>query len=479
MLSGTLWTVSMRWSIKFLGLISTIVVARMLLPSDYAVIAMAMLVVGLIESVLDFSAETAILLKAEIDDNFINSAWSLRAVQGAGTGLVLLLLSPLAGRYFGDARVVEVLWLLAFCVTLGGTGNIGLVLARRKLNFSLDFKVALIAKSLQVLLTIISAYLLRDFRALVIGVVSGYIIGWLLSYILHDYRPRWNTTAFREVWRMTRWLMLSNVARFMLRKSDELAAGRIGTSSQFGLYNLGADLGLLPTGEISPAIVKAFLPALSSIQNDVERVRNGVLKVLAILNTITLPVAFGFAAISLPVTHLLLGEHWLDAAPIVALFSIAGAMQAAAQPLSTLLVLRGFARFQVRVFWCEFVIFAATSLVLVPLVHLKGLVIARIAGAIVSVFLFAYESQKKCGLPMRAAAAMVWRPLCASVLMYVVVSHTLTRFDSVVTGLISGIVAGVVTYVLLMLGSWHLFGKPQGLEHEAVAMVNARLARAS
>ena len=477
MLSGTVWTVSMRWGTRLLGLISTVIMARLILPAEYAVVAMAMLVVGLIESFFDLGAETAILRKAEVDHDYVNSAWSLRVVEGAVIGLFLVLVSHSAGEYFGDGRVVPVLWMLAFCVVLSSSANIGLVLARKELNFFLDFKIQLIVKILQVIVTVVAAWYLRDYRALVIGVFIGYVSGWALSYLMHDYRPAWRTSAFVEIWHVTRWLMLSNVARFVVRKSDELIAGRIGTSHQFGLYNVGADLGQMPTGEVGPAILKAFLPVLSSIQHDAGRIHSGVLKVLAIVNAVTLPAGFGVAAMALPITLLVLGENWIEAAAIVGLFGIAGAIQVAANPLSTLLILRGFTRCQSGIVWIEFVTFAIACMVFVPELHLQGLIYARIARALMSVILFAFECHRKCGLPMFSSLGMIWRPLFASLVMYFVVGMALDVSDNLYLDFMIGIAAGVVTYAVLMLFSWYITGRPQGLEHEVVSFITSRQQR--
>jgi lipopolysaccharide exporter len=476
MMHGTLWNVSMRWSLKLLGFISTAILARLLLPSDYAVIAMAMLVVGLIESIFDFGVETAILRSATIDDDYVNSAWSLRMVQGIAVGAFIILVSLFADWYFHDPRVTPVLWVLAFCVSFSGTANIGPVLAKKNLIFSLDFKVQLIAKTLQVIVTVIAAYVLRDYRALLIGVFTGYMSGWALSYLMHEYRPKWNTTAFTEIWLFTRWLMLSNVARFMVHKADELIASRISTPHQFGLYNVGADLGLLPTGEVGPAIVKAFLPVLASVQHDASRVRSGALKVLAIVNSITMPAGFGLAAVAVPVTLLILGKNWVEAAQIVALFGIAGAVRVAANPLSTVLILQGFSSCQSRIIWFEFLTFAVASLVLVPILHLEGLAIARICGSLMSALWFAYECERKCGISMRSSGAALCRPLCASAVMYFAVERTVDFFADAFVGVACGVLVGICTYVVLMLASWRLFGRPQGLEHEAVALMTARMA---
>ncbi|HZF81658.1 MAG TPA: oligosaccharide flippase family protein, partial [Rubrivivax sp.] len=95
LLLGAAWTVGGRWSIKAIGFISTIIMARLLVPADYGVVAMAMLAVGLVQALLDFNAGTALLRKAEVGRDEIDSAWSLGILQGVLTGALLALASPL------------------------------------------------------------------------------------------------------------------------------------------------------------------------------------------------------------------------------------------------------------------------------------------------------------------------------------------------------------------------------------------------
>ena len=474
MLAGSLWTISMRWAIKLLGFISTAILARMVLPSDYAVVAMAFLVSGLIGSFFDFGVEVALIRKSDLDAAFINSAWSLRLVEGIAIALLLMVLSPLATLYFHDQRVAPVLWIFALCTALTGSGNIGVMLARKDLNFSLEFKIQIIAKLVQVFVTIGLAYFLRDYRALVAGIVASYVTAWVLGYVLHPYRPRWNTSGFREIWGVTRWLMVSNIARFMVRKADEMSAGRIGSSAEFGAYNVGADLGQLPTGEVGPAILKAFYPVLSSIQHDPARVRSGVLKVMAIVNAITMPAGIGLAAVAAPATLMMLGPNWNGAVNFVAIFGLIGAAQVASIPLSTLLTMRGFTKVQSTMVWIEFGVFALAGLVLVPKMHLEGLAVARLCGVVVSTLMVSQQCSRHCDLPVRAVANTVWRPMIAATLMFFASRKTLEFFPDSSVGFLLAVIVGAVSYTLIMLVSWYLVGKPTGLENEVVGYFKNR-----
>ena len=392
----------------------------------------------------------------------------MRTIQGICIGLVLVLVSPLAATYFQEPRVTVVLWVLSVCIVFAGASNMGMTLAQKDLNFSLEFRQQVLCKLLAVVTTIASAYLLGDYRALVIGVATGYGSGWLTSYWMHPYRPRWNLSRIPEIWALTKWMMIGGIGGFILRKSDELIASRIGTTREYGLYNVGADLGQLPTGELGPAMLRALLPVLSSIQGDVRRTNDAVLKTLAAANTLTFPVGFGFAAIAVPATELILGAQWAQAAQYVALFSLAGAAQFAVSPLNTLLVLYGHTRVQSRVVWLEFAVFATSSLALVPHFHLLGLVMGRILASLISAGATLIITQKYCHLQASSVTATLFRPLVGAVAMAVGVAYLLGQVPPGFLPLLFCVACGAILYSVWCLFSWLTFGKPQGLESTVV-----------
>jgi O-antigen/teichoic acid export membrane protein len=454
----------MRWAIKGIGFVNTIIMARLLAPQDYGVVAMAMLVVGLIQAFTDFGTGTAILRMGTVTRADSDSAWTLSTIQGFCIAVMLVAASPLAQLYFKEPRVMPVLWILAGCIALSGSANIGMTLARKELNFSLEFRHAIICKLFGVLATIVSGYFLRDYRALVIGVAMGYVSGWFMSYVMHPYRPRWDTSKIAEIWALTKWLLLGGIAGFFLHKIDQLIAARVGNAQQYGLYNVGADLGQLPTGELGPAMLRAFLPVLSAIQGEAVRVENAVLKTIAAVNTITIPVGLGFAAVALPATEIILGARWIEAVPYVACFALISTIQFAMSPLGTLLVLRGYTRALNSIGWGEFFIFLMLCLALVPKYSLLGLVWARLGSSACGSALGIFAARRYCQLQVRRSLGAIIRPLAGALVMWVLVRQTIDFMPAGIPGLIASIAVGMVFYSAWTVLTWRLAGRPEGLE---------------
>jgi lipopolysaccharide exporter len=468
LIKGAFWAVGTRWSIKAIGFLNTVIMARLLMPSDYGVVAMAMLMVGLIQSFMDLGVTTALVRKGDLERAEIDSAWTLRVIQSFAIALTLVVGSYWASVFFEEPRVQMILWVLALCIVFEGAGNIGLVLAYKAFNFSLEFRVNVISKSLSVLATLTVGYWLRDYRALVVGITVGYLSTFLLSYAMHSYRPSWNTSKMGEIWSVTKWLMLGSMGTFLLRRTDELIAARAGTTTEYGTYHVGADLGRLPVGELGPSLMRAFLPVLSSIKSDVERTSQAVLKALSAANTLTLPVGFGVAAVATPLTLLILGEKWEAAVPFVAGFALVASAQFSISPLNSLLILNGHTKTQSSVIWVELVAFVAAALLLMPQFHLIGLVYARLLAMVVSAFVTIRYAQRLCGVRGSLVLRVLWRPLLGSVGMYVLVSYVIAGIPTGLAQLVAGTGVGVFVYSSWLALSWWLVGKPEGLESTLV-----------
>lgn len=464
LMKGAAWTIALRWTVKGLGFLNTVIMARLLMPADYGIVAMAFLILGLIQALLDFGAATALLRKNDVSRDEIDSAWTLRLIQGAIVGLLLIASAPLAIIYFKEPRVEWVLWVLGGCVVVASAGSIGPTLAQKQFNFSLDFKIQVSQKLVSVIVTIIFGYLLKDYRALVAGVVAAYATPLVLSYALHPYRPRWNTSHIPEIWAVTKWLMFAGVGGFILRKGDELAAGRLGTTTEYGQYNVGADLGQLPVGEIGPAMLRALLPVLASIKENTERTRKAVIKTVSALNTVIWPVGLGFAALAPQVTEIILGAKWVESATFVGAFAIASVLQTSLSPLNTLLILHGHSRSQMHIIWLEFAAFVCAAVTLVPNLQLVGLVYARILGSVVNLATTAALARIYCQLPLGPLTATLARPVLGATMMYLIAGSVIKLVPGVAMQVFLAAISGAAFFITWSLLSWHYLGRPEGLE---------------
>ncbi len=467
LIRGALWTVMTRWSIKGIGFLNTVIMARLLVPEDYGLVALATLVVAGLQAFMDVGAATALLRKAEVTREEIDSAWTLRLLQCVATAGLILALSPVAAMFFNEQRLQLLLWAFAGGMLLTGLTNIGPTLALKNYQFSVDFRINVYAKLASVAATLGSAWWLGDYRALVIGILSGQIASVVLSYSLHIYRPRWCTSGISEIWRITKWLMLANMGTFVLRKGDEIVAGRIASTHEYGLYNVGADLGSMPVQEIGPAVLRALLPVLASIREDTVRLHSALIKVLATVNGLIWGLSATFAVAAPDLTVLILGDKWQAAAVYVAWFAVISSAQTAGMPLRSYLTLIGETRSQSTSVWAEFVVFVLAALVLVPWAGLMGLVYARLIASVTNGGHLVWQVASQGGVAPKGLLLAVLRPVLSFGLALAAGSWAVAHIDTLFLRLPTGIALTVLVYAGASLLGWWLIGRPEGIESMA------------
>lgn len=461
---GAAWSMAMRWSIKLLGLISTVILARILSPEDYGVVAMAMLMVGLAEVLVDFGAETNILRQQTLNRDIIDSAWSLRVIQGGIVATLLALTAPLAGIFFKEPQLVWIIWIISAGLFLTSFVNIGITVARKNFQFGLEFRFNIISKVIGVAITIIAALILKDYRALVLGIVAGNLGRVVLSYTMHPYRPTWNTTHFRSMWHFSKWLLISGIGNYATRHMDQLIVGRLGSAHTLGIYSVASEIGQLPTSELGPPIMRAFLPTLSTIKDDMNRVRAAVLKTLGAVNTLTIATACGFAAVAEPLTFVLLGEKWTGVAPYLAIFAMVGAIKVAVAPFTGLFLLQGFSKLHARMMWAEFLAFVLSAALLAPQFGVMGLAYARLFSVVVYFMINLHTTKSNSGIHYEQVIKVLWRPIIGSAIMIAAIALTPVLATNIYMELMQKVTMGAIVYISFIFLSWKLCGQPDGIE---------------
>jgi len=477
--AGGAWMVGLRWAIRGLGLLSTFVLARLLSPGDFGLVAMAMLVVGLVE-VLGETGQTLALIRLPAPSRaHYDSAWTLGVIVAAALTLLLWAVAPLAPWYFHAPRATRLIDVLALRVLIGGFENIGVVAFRKELRFGLDFRLQILQRLATVALTIACALWFRDARALVAGIVGGQAFGVALSYRLHPYRPRLCMTRIGELLGFSGWMLAVHVAQYVQDKADEMVVGGVASPSAMGLYNVSADTATAPTVEVVLPVTRALFPVFARISADAKAVRAAYLDVFAVACMVSVATGAGMALVAGDFVAVALGAQWAAAVPLVRILAIGGGLYGIMQASIPVLSATGHARLSAA-------LTTTRALALVP-----GLVAAGVFGGIQTVawtrvaitlaFLPGMLLAITRVLPVTLAdlAARGWRPLAAAVPMTGCVALVHARLPELAwLRLLLDAGAGAASYATALLALWALAGSPAGPEASAWRWLRRRPARA-
>src|SRR6185503_4783541 len=126
-----------------------------------------------------------------------------------------------------------------------------------------------------------AALWMRNYWALAVGIVGGYIASCIVSYVVHPYRPRWSLKRWRKLWSFSQWMLLMNVLGYVAQKADEVLVGRYLSATQMGFYSVASDIGLMPSAELAAPVNRVLFPAFSRLQSEPGRLAAAYCNALA------------------------------------------------------------------------------------------------------------------------------------------------------------------------------------------------------
>jgi O-antigen/teichoic acid export membrane protein len=472
---GSAWMVGLRWAVRGLGLLSTFVLARLLSPGDFGLVAMAMVVVGLVEVFGQAGQQLALIRIPNPTRADYDSAWTLGILVGIAVTLLLWATAPLAALYFHEPRAIWLIRLLALRPLLGAFDNIGVVAFRTELRFSREFAFQILQRFGVMGVTIGGALWLRNQWALVAGILGGQVLGVVLSYALHPYRPRLSLAHVRGLLAFSGWMLLVNVAQYVHDKADEMVVGGVADAAAMGNYAVSSDAGTAPTIEIVLPATRALFPVFARISHDRQAVRAAYLDVFAAAWLISVATGVGMALVASDFVRVALGEKWLAAVPLVRLLAIAGGLYGIMHNGITVLGATGHARL-------SGLLSASRALLIVPALVAAGLLggveaIAATRTLITLAFIPGICVAIARVLPVTLAdmVSRAWRPLLAAAAMAAVVPAVQAVAPDIAwLRLFLAMLAGALAYAGTVLLLWHAAGRPAGLEVAVWRQLRAR-----
>jgi len=325
MATGAAWTVLFKLVDRCIGLVSTVILARLLVPADFGLIALATSLIAMLEVVGAFGFDTALVQRADARREHFDTVWTLNVLFGLATGVVVVCLAWPTARLYRDPRLVSVMFVLGLRQALKGVGNVGIIAFRKDMTFEREFKYLFLERlTTTVVVTIPLAFVLRSYWALLVGSLAGTCIAVGLSYALHPYRPRPSLAAFGELMTFSKWLALTSLVEFLYSRMADLIVGRWAGSAALGSFTIARDLARVPSRELAASVHRAVFPGYVKLADDRALLRRGYLKVTSVLLLFIMPASIGLSILAEPIVLVLLGSKWRDAVPLIQVLSING-----------------------------------------------------------------------------------------------------------------------------------------------------------
>lgn len=315
--TGAGWIVGGRFIMGLLGFLNTIIVARLLSPDDFGIVAIGVTAMQILINLSDIGVSQAVIRFRDAGRSDLDTLFTLSTLRGVLIALLLLAVAPFAADFYGDERVFWVLAGVGLYPLLTGAMNPKFHEFERDLDYSKDFQLTVANKLAGVIVSIAIAVIFRSYWAIILGLATNAFVQLVLSYAMRPYRPRVSFASFRRVFGFSGWLAGVGFVSALNNKLDPLIIARAVGTIGAGHYFMGLQLAELPTREIASPVARAIYPGLSELQAAPDRAREGFLRGVEALAAVAMPAAIGFALIARDLVPFLLGEKWMDAVPLV------------------------------------------------------------------------------------------------------------------------------------------------------------------
>lgn len=470
MTRGAAWMVLFKAIDRPLGLISTLILARLLLPADFGIVAMAMSVIAVIELATAFSFDAALIQKQHLRREHYDSAWTLNVTLAVGAAVVTVALAPLAAAFYAEPRLLPVMVALAVGWLAWGFENVGVVDFRRQLNFRREFWFLASKRLMTFVVTVVAALALRSYWALVVGMVTGRIVGVVLSYVMHPFRPRLSVAASRELFSFSGWMLVTNLLGAAVSRLPHFVLGRVYGAQVLGAYTVGAEFAQIANTELAAPVNRALFPGFSRLAERPEEFRRACVGATAVMVLIVLPASVGIAAVAEPLVRVLLGERWGAAVPVMQVLAISSALSAVMSNNVSAFLAIGRPHLITAILFLRLAVMAPLLYFAARSGEFIAIAYAEMVAVVVSLLLSYPLLLRLLQLSAVDYLAALWRPLCASVLMGLVVHGAIAEIGSdgsaqgALIQLCAGVPLGVAVYGLLVWGLWAASGRPDSAE---------------
>jgi lipopolysaccharide exporter len=479
MLLGSVWMIGLRWAIRLTGVVSTIFLARLLTPSDFGVVAMAMIFVGMLELLNQTGQRLAIIRHPEPTRAHYDTAWTLSVMVGLAIAVTIEGLAPVTRFYFHDPRVVPVMQCLAFRAATSGFENIGTVDFRRDLQFNRFFIYNMLPKLISFVVTLAFAVALRNYWALVIGMLSFQAALIVLSYAMHPYRPRFSLARVDEIWSFSFWTLFKFIGNYLNLQVDQIAIGGISGAPAMGRYSVATDVASSPSRELNDPMVAVLYPVMSAVQGDRVRLRDLYIRTLCWSAIICASASVGVTCVAHDMVRVLLGPKWVDVEPLMGWLALSAGVLGLSSGAYTTFDAIGMPHLGARMQWVRLMFLVVAIAPVAWLTHnLQFIAATRLVVTCVFMPNLFFVVGNAIGVSPRDYAGALWRPFAAAAAMggVILLVNAVLPFEGLFR-LLLDVIAGAATYVSVILALWRHSGRPDTPEKDITEFLRSRLTR--
>lgn len=322
---SVMWSAVERFSVQGIQFILTIIIARLVSPSDYGLIAMLGIFLAIAQTFIDSGFSNALIQKQDRTETDFSTVFYFNIVVGVVVYLLLYLCSPFIASFYNEPKLDLITKVVGLNLIISSFS----VVQRAKLTIALNFKLQAVTSLIAVIISgAVGVYMASvDYGvwAIIFQTLLNNFFNTLLLWILTKWMPRicFSWRSFKKLFGFGSKLLLSSLLHTIYTNLYSIVIGKKFAATDLGYYNRAYTMAYFPSGNISEILTRVIYPVQCNIQNDNERLKHSYFQYLRISTYIIFPLMTGLCVLAKPFIVLVLTEKWLPAVPLLQIMCVA------------------------------------------------------------------------------------------------------------------------------------------------------------
>jgi len=323
---AVLWSIVDIFMRQGLQFIVVIVLARILTPADFGVIAMLGIFVAVAGVFIDSGFSSALIQRQNTTHTDESTVYFFNLGMGAVVVLMLCIIAPWIATFFKEPVLQNLTYVMAFSSLIGTLGSIHSTLLNKELNFKVTAKVGVIATLSSGSLAIVLAYQGFGVWSLALQGVVASVVTVVLLWFWHPWRPLWifSFASLRTLFKFGGYLTVMNLVSVLHTNLYSVLIGKFYSVHDVGIYDRAQKTQMMSGNLIISIINRVSFPVFSSVAKDKERLARGFRKAQRLVMYANIPLMLGVIVLADPIVRVLFGVQWLACVPILRILGVVG-----------------------------------------------------------------------------------------------------------------------------------------------------------
>jgi O-antigen/teichoic acid export membrane protein len=450
-ISGVLWSGIERLLVQGIQFILGIVLARLLLPSDYGLIGMLTIFFSISLAIVDSGFSQALIQRKNVTQTDYSTVFYFNLFTSLCIYAALYFASPYIAAFFEEPRLTLITRVISLSILFNALSIIQIAKLTKALDFKSQTKCSVIAIVLSGILGIYLAFMGYGVWALVIQMVSKSILNLVLLMFFSLWWPSYvfSKSSLKSLFSFGSKLLASGLLNAVFNNLYFVVIGKFFSTKELGLYTRANQFQLLPSETLAVILQRVTLPVLSGIQDDTVRLVHYYRKFIRFTALVTFPLMLGLAVLAAPLVSVVLTDTWIESVPYLRLLAFVGLLYPIhALNLNLLKVLGRTDLF------LKLEIYKKIAIVITLIITYRFGMIALVAGQVLLSFLFLYVNTfytgKLIGYGIMQQLRDITPYLLIAALMGVIVMGFGTISIVPLYRLLGGSLVGMIVYTLLI-----------------------------